>query len=299
MSQEQRKEAIIAEMKALENHGDAIEDRLINLGQYQQYALVQTFGREEAPKKTFSDLIGFYEKMNLAFDLGIEDEIKALTEGADSLQSECTMLIEENKAKEILHERIEQHFKAHGNAKFVPVLKDVRFNYDGKTRRYDEILVTNGGVIVIEWRVPKHNIGIDEDGNYTEFFYKDVRVEKYSMTDLVKRGESILAGVLKECGFDGAPIHTIIVFGGTLAYANLCSELTTMYFPQLKKYLFELGVRKELPQESQRNIFNCLKDVAEGTEPVEYNFFTEFVEAYADIRSKVEDMLKKSKNKKQ
>ena len=287
MSQEQRKEEILKEMEALETPLTTIQDRLTNIGGFKKYALEQTFGIGNSSKRTVKDLVDFYRTLIQSFNLELDGEMKALQEACRSMDRESCMVRKEMEEREDFHQKLEKLFSKE-NASFISILKDARFHFEGKTRLFDEIIVTAGGVIFVDLKNPSCHISIDSDGNYIEFDYRDARIESYSILEMQTRGRTILNGVLKEKGYEEVPIFPIVVFKGKIDYANLCDEVTTMNMSQLEKYIVDLSNEQTLDEEQQRNILTSLKETSNQSDPIEYQFTTDFIEAYADIRSKIE-----------
>lgn len=290
MSQEQRKEEIMKEMEALEKPLRTVKDRLINLGKYKTYALEQTFGKDAAPRRTTRNLVAFYYTLVKSFDLDLQEEERALLEACRSLDSELAMVLKEVEEREEFHQMLEKHFKVE-KQELSPLLKDARFHFEGQTRLFDEIIVTPGGVVFVDLKNPGHHVSIDSKGDYIEFDYRDARIERYSILEMQERGKTILQGVLKEYELEDIPILPVVVFKGKYDYANLCNEVRTMNVFQLEKYLDELSMDTTLSERKQKELCVYLTLASAQSKPIEYHFDTPFIEAYADIRSKIEARL--------
>lgn len=292
MSQEQRKEEIMNEMEALDTPLHTIKDRMTNLGKYRKYALEQTFGKEPELKRGIKNMINFYDTLNKSFGLELDDEQQALVKACKSLDREMLMVQKEVAEREDFYQMLKKYFESE-NVTPLPLLKEALFHFEGMTRLFDEIIVTPEGIITVDIKHPKRHVSIDSDGHYIEFDYRDARIERYSILEMQKQGKAILQGVLKRCGYEEIQIHPIVVFMGEIDYANLCDQVTTMNMSQFEKYLDELIQESKLDDKRQRKILECLSEVSDQSEPIEYHFVTAFIEAYADIRSKIEARLGK------
>lgn len=290
MSQEQRKEEIMKEMEALEKPLRTVKDRLINLGKYKTYALEQTFGKDAAPRRTTRNLVAFYDTLVKSFDLDLQEEERALLEACRSLDGELAMVLKEVEEREEFHQMLEKHFKVE-KEELSPLLKDARFHFEGQTRLFDEIIVTPGGVVFVDLKNPRHHVSIDSKGDYIEFDYRDARIDRYSILEIQERGKAILQGNLHNFDFDNIPILPIVLFTGKMDYANLCDKVTTMNVSQFEKYMDELSSETILNEKQLQKICVYLKLYSAQSKPIEYHFDTDFIEAYAGIRSKIEARL--------
>ena len=295
MSQELRKMKIIDEMRADDKMVHGIEDRLINLGKYQQYALEQTFGKHFAPRKTFGNLVSFYRVMNQSFDLGLSDEVLNLRLACDEFEKEVQLSLSEVDDRYLIRPRIENCFRRKAFAETVnnvlgkeSVLFDARFEKDGQYRDFDTIILTSAGVVFLETRTPDRNVSIDEDGNYMSFYYQDARLEKYNLRELLKADKKLLSDILEEHEAKEVPIIPVVVFSGKLAYSNLCGEIKTIRDTQLEEFLNEMCSREILDEEMLRRINTILKGEKKEIPKPSFSCDASFVEAYADLRSKVE-----------
>lgn len=296
MSQETRKMKILEEMHAEDKAVQGIEDRLINLGKYQQYALEQTFGKELAPRKTFDNLVSFYRAMNQSFGLGLFDEVFSLRLACEEFKKEASQALRDVDDRYLIRPKIENYFRKNFYAALVssilqqdpPVLFDARYERNGRSQDFDTIIPTRGGVIFLDIRTPDRNISIDEEGNYISFYYQDARIEKYNLRDKLKADQELLSDILEDNGAKDVPIIPVVVFSGRLAYSNRCGEIKTIRDRQIGEFLDEICSRNTLDDEALGRINTilreCKKEIPKPSIPSE----TSFVEAYADLRSKVE-----------
>lgn len=302
MSQETRKMKIVEEMCAEDKVVRGIEDRLINLGKYQQYALEQTFGKQFAPRKTFGDLVSFYRALNHTFDLGLFDEVLTLRLACDEFEKEVQLSLSEVDDRHLIRPKIENYFRRNTFAATVnstlkkeSILFDARYEMEGRSQDFDTVIPTRGGVIFLELRTPDRNISIDEEGNYIAFYYQDARIEKYNLREKLKADKKLLSNILDEHGEKNVPIIPVVVFSGRLAYSNLCGEIKTIRDRQLGEYLDEICSREILDDEALKRINTILRECKKEIPKPDFPSKTSFVEAYADFRSKAEERIKKSK----
>lgn len=295
MSHLSRKKEIVWGMHAKDKVVQGIEDRLINLGHYQQYALEQTFGEEMAPRKTFDDLVSFYRALNHTFNLGLLNEVFDLRLSCDLFEEETRHALSNVDDRYLIRSRIENYFRkgvfamaADDTLKQSTVLFDVRIEKDGQSRDYDTILLTSGGVVILETRTPDRNVSIDEEGNYITFYYQEARIEKYNLRERMKADKALLSDVLREHGAKNVPIIPVVVFSGKLAYSNLCDEIKTIRDRQLGNYLDEMCSKKILDAAELGGIHNILQECRVEIPKPRISCYTSFIEAYAELRSKVE-----------
>lgn len=296
MSHEARKNRIIEKMHAEDKEVHGIEDRLINLGKYQQYALEQTFGNEFAPRKTFDSLVSFYWTLNHTFNLGLSDEVFSLRLACDEFAKEASQAMRNVDDRYLIRPKIENYFRKNSCAALVSsiqrqeplVIFDARYEMDGRSRDFDTIIPTRGGVVFLEIKTPDRNISIDEEGNCISFYYRDACIEKYNLREKLKVEKKLLSDVLDKYGEKGVPIIPVVVFSGGLAYSNLCGEIKTICDWQLIGFLDEICNRETIDDEELKRINTILGEYKKEIPKPDFPSDTSFVEAYADLRSKVE-----------
>lgn len=295
MSQETRKNKIIEEMRAEDKVVHGIEDRLINLGKYQKYALEQTFGKEFAPRKTFNNLVLFYWALNQTFKFGLLDEVFSLRLACDEFERETIQALRDVDDRYLIRPKIEIFLRRNTYAAAVnsslrkeSVLFDARFEKNGQYRDFDTIILTSGGVVFLERRTPDRNVSIDEEGNYMSFYYRDARLEKYNLREILKADKKLLSEILEEHEAKDVPIIPVVVFSGKLAFSNLCGEIKTIRDTQLEELLNEMYSQEILDAEALRRIGTILRNSKKEIPKPSFPSDTSFVEAYADLRSKVE-----------
>ena len=296
MSLETRKRKIMEEMCAKDNVVQGIEDRLINLGKYQQYALEQTFGREFAPRKTFDNLVSFYRAMNQSFGLGLFDEVFSLRLACEEFKKEASQALRDVDDRYLIRPKIENYFRKNFYAAVVssilqqdpPVLFDARYERNGRYQDFDTIIPTRGGVIFLDIRTPDCNISIDEEGNYISFYYQDARIEKYNLREKLKADQELLSDILEDNGAKDVPIIPVVVFSGRLAYSNRCGEIKTIRDRQIGEFLDEICSRNTLDDEALGRIHTILRECKKEIPKPSFPNEAPFIEAYADLRSKVE-----------
>ena len=298
MSKKARKINLIAELCAEDKVVHEVEDRLINLGKYQQYALEQTFGKEAAPRKTFGHLVSFYRTLNQTFNLGLFDEVFSLRMACEELEREARLALSDVDDRYLIRSKIENYFRrdvitatTNNMLRQDPVLFDARYEKDGLSRDYDTIMMTRGGVVFMDPRTPDCNISIDEEGNYISFFYQEARVAKYNLLEKLQFDKTLLSDILDEHGIKDVPIIPVVVFSGKLAYANLCGEIKTIRDKKLVEFLDEICDREILDDKALRRISTVLRECKKEIPKPSFPSETTFVEAYADLRSKVEAKL--------
>lgn len=298
MAQETRKTEIIEEMRAEEKVVHGIEDRLINLGKYQQYALEQTFGKEFAPRKTFGNLVSFYRALNQSFNLGLFDEVLSLKLACDEFEKEARLSLNDVDERYLIRPKIVDYFRKDLFTAAVndilmqnPVFCDVRLENGEQSQDYDTIVITRGGVVFFEMRTPDRNVSIDEEGNYISFYYQEARIEKYNLRERMKVDKEFLSGFLEAHGAKAVPIIPIVVFCGKMAYSNLCGMVKTIRDKQIGEFLDEMCSRRILDDDTMRQINSILKEYRNEIPKPSIPCETAFVEAYADLRSKVETKI--------
>ena len=143
-------------------------------------------------------------------------------------------------------------------------------------------------MVFLETRTPDRNVSIDEDGNYMSFYYQDARLEKYNLRELLKADKKLLSDILEEHEATDVPIIPVVVFSGKLAYSNLCGEIKTIRDTQLEEFLNEMCSHEILDEKALRRINTILRESKKEMPKPSFPCDAPFVEAYADLRSKVE-----------
>ena len=301
MSQKTRKTEIMKAMCANEKPISGTEDRLINLGQYQQYALAQTFGSFDAPRKTFGDLTNFYEKMNDSFQLSLEKEVVRLRNECRTIETEIQNVLGNLNDRALIKPQLVKYLKKdHLNwsemifGSFEPVLMEMRLR-DGEVRKFfDAILITKGGVVFLEIRKPRRDSCIDKEGNYISFYYEEAKIRKYNLLQNLEKGVKLIGDILERHGLKGIPVYPVVIVEGDMHCANLCERIKAIYIHEIGMYLDKVCSECICDDSIQRQINQALED-AKDKETVITQYETGFIEAYADLRSKVEERIRKSK----
>ena len=294
MATKDRKNVIFEEVFSEDKEVHDISDRISNLGRYQQYALEQTFGKETAPKKTFKDMVEFYRTLDMTFNLGLSNEVSELRRECISFEKQLKDTVGNVDDSYLIRSKIERFLaKAQGSEKGLTkadnnlVLFDAKYTNGDSIVVFDTIISSCGGVVFLEFLNPTRNIGIDESGNYMAFDYREVQLEKYNLLEKVQAKKELLYNIIGGHDIKEVPIFPTVVVLGKLAYANRCEELNIVRDSQLIQYLENICRDKVLDVSEQSTISKCLDD-HRLTEKLIYSKPTGLVEAYADLRSKVE-----------
>ena len=298
MSQETRKLKIIEEMHAEEKTVQGMEDWLINLGKHQQYALEQTFGKNVAPRKTCGQLVSFYRAMDQSFNLGLFNEVFSLRIACERFEKGIRLSLEDVDDRHLIRPRIERFFKRNPIPAVTddlrgknPVLFDVRLKTDGLCRNYDTLLITSGGVVFLETRNPDRNSFMYNDGDYTVYHFQEARIQANRLLEKLKADKKILSDVLQEHDVEEVPIIPVVVFTGKLVYSDLGDGIVSIRDNQLGDFLKDICSEKSLDEETQVRIRKILSEYKVDVTKTSYPSDTDFIEAYADLRSKVESKI--------
>ena len=298
MSQEDRKLEIIEAMHAGDRRVGDSSDRISNLDQYQRYALEQTFGKEVARRRTFRDLVEFYETLNLTFDLGLFDEVIDLGLACASVEKDMEVAFCNEDDRSTLHTKLDEYFKRDAEAQMrynalncTPVLYDVDLIAEETSKLYDAIIITSGGILFLEVIHPDRNISINENGVCMAFYYKEARLAKFDLLQELNMKKVFLADIVETLGFERVPIIPIVVFSGKLAYANLCKKIKTVRDYRIGECLDEICKDKLIGLHDQCKIAKIFYKYQMNMDYICYEMVTSFVEVYADLRSKVEAKL--------
>ena len=295
MSQETRIRTIIKEMHAGDKEVHDISDRISNLGRYQKYAVEQTFGKEAAPKKTFEDLIAFYKTLNRSFNLGLSDEISELECECGNFEKELQDILGNVDDRYLIRPRIEDFLakdkerkNRFAEADIKPVIFDAKY-IDGDTSvAIDTIVVTSGGIVLLEMMSPTRNIGIDEKGNYMAFNYREARMDSFSLLERIRIKQKMIFQILRNHEIQDIPIYSAVVFSGNLAYSNHCEEIKIIRDSQIPRYFETFCKDNVLDLQKQCQITELLDENRQEEPEPNYSEEKGLVEAYADLRSKVE-----------
>ena len=151
------------------------------------------------------------------------------------------------------------------------VLKNVEIKTNDSKTELDNVVITKGGVFIVEVKNTSRDIVSDEEGNYYrtgEFLKWDSHIGAKMAT----RVETIRE-ILRKEGFEDVPVKGIVVFtNNRIEVKNRCERLTTCFLSQLP-YLIEEGQENEALVEDDLYVIEKVINAERSIEayPIEFD----------------------------
>lgn len=118
------------------------------------------------------------------------------------------------------------------------ILKNVELTTDEVRTELDAVVVTKGGVSIVEVKNTAKNVFIDEEGNYYrtgEYLRWDSNIGAKMMAR-----ENLVKEMLSAAGYESVPVRGIVVFtDNRIEVRNRCEGLTTCFVSQLPHLIDE------------------------------------------------------------
>ncbi len=253
----QRVNEILSSITAFSSNTVSKEEYLPELKKLQTEIINLTFneGHATTGELRIWDVEKHLEQMNDAYGNVADEELARFNQGSKELANLIKAEISGNRGEFTVFTSLRNLRKKNF------IIKNLEICEDEYHTEIDGIVITSGGITIIEVKNPAKNIYIDERGNY----YRTGKYNKLdcNIADKMRVREQAVRDIMEKAGFENVKISSIVVFtNAMIEVTNRCDCINAVFVGQLSGAIENAGNERDIPLAVMESMAECLRDKA-------------------------------------
>ena len=259
-------------------------EELPELFKLQDEVVKLTFNEDHADLGSLKiwDVERHLEQMNADCGGAATEELQRFEESCKDLCNMIKGIISGNKGESKAFWSLERIRCTH------KTLKNVELKSEDVRTELDAVVITKGGVYIVEVKNTGRDVFIDDEGNY----YRTGEYLKYDSHIGAKMAirKNFIQKILESQGYAEIPVRGIIVFTDSrIQVRNRCEGLTTCFLSQLPHIIDEGQAERVMKDEDLEKVYQAI-EMERCSEAYPINFdAAQFKQNYAEVMTALEE----------